>query len=100
MLLGGLMIPSSMLPPALFRLSLLLPTVHAMNAWKSLAFNMAPVIPPSWSVLTLLFSGVCAFILAIYLFNWDSKNRLRGRNPLLGLITWIPYILCAIFLAK
>jgi ABC-2 type transport system permease protein len=100
MLLGGLMIPSSMLPPALFRLSLLLPTVHAMNAWKSLAFNMPPVIPPIWSVLILLSSGVCAFILAIYLFNWDSKNRLRGRNPLLGLITWIPYILCAIFLAK
>ena len=99
MILGGLMIPSSMLPPALFRVSLLLPTVHSMNAWTSLAFDMTPVFDPRWSLLILLSSGVIAYGLAIYLFNWDNKNRRKGRNPLLALITWIPYILGAIFLA-
>jgi len=99
MMLGGLMIPSNMLPPALYRISLLLPTVHAMNAWRGLAFELAPVFDPRWSLLILLSSGVIAYALAIYLFNWDSKNRRRGRSPFLALITWVPYILGAIFLA-
>jgi len=98
MLLGGLMIPSSMLPPALYRVSLLLPTVHSMNAWMGLAFDMTPVFNPVWSVLILLSSGVLAFAFSIYLFNWDNKNRLKGRNPLLALITWIPFVLGAIFI--
>jgi ABC-2 type transport system permease protein len=100
MILGGMMIPSSMLPPALFRASLLLPTVHAMNAWTGLAMDMTPVFNPLWSILILFCSGLLAFVFSIYLFNWDSKNRQRGRNPLLALITWIPYVLGAIFLAQ
>jgi len=98
MILGGLMIPSNMLPPALFRISLLLPTVHSMNAWRGLAFNMEPAFNPFSSVLILLVSGVIAFILAIYLFNWDSKNKLSGRNPLLALLTLLPFVIGAIFL--
>jgi ABC-2 type transport system permease protein len=99
MLLGGLMVPSDMLPPALYRISLLLPTAYAMNAWKSLAFGMEPVFDPFWSLVVLFSSAVISFVLAIYLFRWDSKNIQRGRNPLLGLLTLIPYVLGAIFLA-
>jgi ABC-2 type transport system permease protein len=98
MMLGGLMIPSSMLPPALYRISLLLPTVHAMNAWRGLAFDMAPAFDPRWSLLILLFSGILSFALSIYLFTWDSKNKRSGHNSMLALITWIPYVLGAIFL--
>jgi ABC-2 type transport system permease protein len=100
MVLGGLMIPSDMLPPALYRISLLLPTAYAMNAWRGLAFGMPPAFSTSWSLLVLLSSGIIAFVLAIYLFNWDNKNRLRGRNPLLALMFLIPYVLGAIFLAS
>jgi ABC-2 type transport system permease protein len=98
MLLGGLMIPSSMLPPALYRISLLLPSVHSMNAWIGLAFDMTSVFNPVWSVLILLSSGVLAFAFSIYLFNWDNKNRLKGRNPLLALIAWTPFVLGAILI--
>lgn len=99
MILGGLMVPSSMLPPGLFRISLLLPSVHSMNAWIGLAFDMTPALNPIWSILILISSGLIAFLLAIFLFNWDSKNKRRGRNPLLALLTIIPYLLGAIFLA-
>ena len=44
MFLGGLMIPSSMLPPVLYRISFLLPTSYAMNAWQGLAFGMPPAM--------------------------------------------------------
>jgi ABC-2 type transport system permease protein len=98
MILGGLMVPSEMLPPALYRVSLLLPTSYAMNAWKSLAFGMTPTLDPYMSMLILLASGIIAFGLAIFLFNWDSKNRQIGRNNLLGLLALLPYVLGAIFL--
>jgi ABC-2 type transport system permease protein len=100
MVLGGLMIPSSMLPPALYRISLLLPTSHAMNAWRGLAFSLSTTFDPRWALLILFSSGVIAFILAIYLFNWDSKNRRRGHSPYLALLALVPYILGAIFLTS
>jgi ABC-2 type transport system permease protein len=99
MILGGLMVPTSMLSPALYRISLLLPTTHAMNAWRNMAFSLEPMFDPRWAVLVLLASGIIAFALAIYLFSWDSKNKQRGHNPLLALLTLIPYVLAAIFLA-
>jgi hypothetical protein len=70
-----------------------------MNAWIGLAFDMTPALNPAWSLLILLSSGLIAFFLAIFLFNWDSKNTRRGRSPLLALLTLIPYVLGVIFLA-
>jgi ABC-2 type transport system permease protein len=98
MILGGLMVPSSMLPPALYRVSLFLPTTYAMNAWRGLAFGLPPTLDPRWSLLILLASGIIAYGMAIYLFNWDSKNRRAGRNPLLGLLAMLPFVLGALFL--
>lgn len=100
MILGGLMIPSDMLPPALYRVSLLLPTSYAMNAWRGLAFGLPSTFDPRWALLILLSSGVIAFALAIYLFNWDSKNKRSGRSPLLGLIALVPFVLGVIFLGS
>lgn len=100
MILGGLMVPSSMLSPALYRVSLLLPTSYAMNAWRGLAFGLAPTFDPRWALLILLSGGMIAFALAIYLFNWDSKNKQRGHNPLLGLLSLVPFVLGAIFLVS
>jgi ABC-2 type transport system permease protein len=100
MILGGLMIPTSMLPASLYRIALLLPTSYSMNAWRGLAFGMETSLDTSWSLLILLSSGVIAFALAIYLFTWDSKNKRTGRNPLLALLALVPYIFGAIFLVS
>jgi ABC-2 type transport system permease protein len=99
MILGGLMIPSNMLPAALYRISLLLPTTHAMNAWRGLAFGLPTTFDPRWGLLSLLSSGLIAFALAIYCFNWDSKNLRRGRSPYLAILALVPYVVGAIFLA-
>lgn len=99
MILGGLMIPSSMLPAALYRISLLLPTTHAMNAWRGLAFGLPTTFDPIWGVLSLLSSGLIAFLLAVYLFSWDSKNQAKGRSSYLAILALFPYILGAIFFA-
>jgi ABC-type uncharacterized transport system YnjBCD permease subunit len=48
-------------------------------------------------VAVLLVSGFLAFALAIYLFNWDSRNETRRASPLLALLIFIPYILAILF---
>jgi ABC-2 type transport system permease protein len=98
MILGGLMIPSSMLPASLYRVSLLLPTSYAMNAWRDLAFGLTSTFDSRWALLVLFTSGVIAFVLAIFLFNWDNKNQRSGHSPFLALLTLVPYVLGAIFL--
>jgi ABC-type multidrug transport system permease subunit len=97
--LGVLMIPSDMLPAALYRISLLLPTTYAMNAWRGLAFDLLTTYNPGWGLLILLASALIAFVLAIYLFSWDSRNPRRGHSPFLALLALLPYVLGAIFLA-
>jgi ABC-2 type transport system permease protein len=93
MLLGGLMIPFSLLPEAAQKVSLLMPTTHAMNAFNSLAMGRTTEINPWASVIILLTSGIIAFALAIYLFSWDSKNSTRRAHPALALLVLLPYIL-------
>lgn len=100
MVLGGLMVPTSMLPPLLYRVSLLLPTTYAMNAWQGLSFQGSVLFNPWIGLGILLASGVLAFVLANYLFTWDSKNRRAGRSSMLGLLVLVPYVLGVIFLVK
>lgn len=99
MILGGLMVPTNMLPASLYRVSLLLPTTYAMNAWRGLALGMQPSFDPRLALLILLVSGLIAFGLAIYLFSWDSKNKQRGHSPFLALLVLVPFVLGTIFLA-
>jgi ABC-2 type transport system permease protein len=99
MLLGGLMVPLDMLPKSIQPVSSLLPTAHAMQAFIGLAYNQQTVFNPVASVIVLLTSGLLAFGLAIYLFNWDSRNNARRGHPLMALLVLAPYI-AAIFLNK
>ena len=92
MLLGGMMMPLSMLPASVQRFSALLPTTHAMQAFQGLAFGQETVLNPTLSLLLLVSSGVIAFALALYLFNWDSRNNARRGHPLLALLAWVPYV--------
>ena len=92
MLIGGLMIPYSMLPGALGRVGLLLPATYAMNVSQGLAQNQVIAFDPLWSVLILLAGGILSFGLANYLFCWDSRNTTRRGHPALALLALLPYV--------
>ena len=93
MLLGGLMIPTSLLPDAVMTISSLLPATHAMNAFNSLAMGGVAVFNPWGSVLALFFSGLIAFGLAIYMFSWDSRNEGRRGHPIMALLVFLPFVI-------
>jgi hypothetical protein len=42
--------------------------------------------------LVLLASTILAFGLAVYLFNWDNKNRTRHGSPAMALLVLVPYL--------
>ena len=92
MLLGGLMMPFSMLPEAAHPFAQLLPATHAMNAFNGLAMDVSADFSPWSSIIMLSASGIIAFVLALYLFSWDSKNSKRRGHPALALLALVPYI--------
>jgi len=98
MLLGGLMLPHSMLPDAAGTVAQLLPATHAMNALNGLAMGKTADFSPWGSVIILFLSGLLAFGLAIYLFSWDSRNTTRSGHPLLALLVLAPYVVGMIVL--
>lgn len=96
-LLGGVMIPIELMPEAVQKFSGLLPSSYAMQAFFGLAYHRETVFNPWLSVAVLLVSGFLAFALAIYLFNWDSRNETRRASPLLALLILIPYLLAILY---
>ena len=93
MLLGGLMVPYTMLPDIAGKFAQLLPATQAMNAFNGLAMGKEAAFSPWGSVIMLLISGILAFGLAVYLFSWDSRNTTRRGHPLLALLVLLPYAL-------
>jgi len=92
MLLGGMMMPISSLPASVRPISMLLPTAHVMQAYTGLAYGQGTVTNPVSALVILAISGVLAFGLASYLFNWDSRNNVRRGHPLLALLVLVPYL--------
>lgn len=92
MLLGGLMLPLSLIPAAIRPISALLPSTHAMQAFEGLAYGRPTLFSPWLSASILLASTVLAFGLAIYLFNWDSRNQTRRGHPSMALLVLVPYV--------
>ena len=93
MLLGGLMLPYSMLPDAVQKVAQLLPSTQAMNAFNGLAMGKVADFSPWASIIILFFGGLLAFGLAVFLFSWDSQNTTRRGHLLLALLAWLPYVL-------
>jgi len=94
MLLGGLMIPYDLLPDVAGKISQLLPATHAMNAFNGLAMGAADYSPwgaPWGSVIVLTLSGVLAYVLAIFMFNWDRHNTTQRGHPIMALMALLPY---------
>ncbi|HEX2981427.1 MAG TPA: ABC transporter permease [Anaerolineaceae bacterium] len=96
MILGGLMMPVEILPKAMGRIALLLPSTHAMNAFRGLAMGLSTSIDPLVSVAALAAGAVITFVLAVYLFEWDDRQA-RRRPALLALLGLLPFALTAIF---
>ncbi len=95
MLLGGMMIPYSMLADSAAvagKLSQLLPATLAMNAFRGLAMGMGADFAPWGSVIVLALGGLLALGLAIYLFNWDRHNMTQRGHPALALLALLPYV--------
>jgi ABC-2 type transport system permease protein len=92
MLLGGLMLPYSLLPEIAGKFAQLLPATQAMNAFNGLAMGKTADFSPWGSVLALLACGLLAFGLAVYLFSWDSRNTTRRGHPLLALLALLPFL--------
>jgi ABC-2 type transport system permease protein len=96
MLLGGLMIPYSLLPGSVQRISRILPATQAMNAFEGLAMGRTADFSPWGSLITLFVGGFLALGLAVVLFSWDSRNTTRKASPLLSLAALLPYLLQAL----
>lgn len=93
MLLGGLMMPLDILPESVQTFSRLLPTTYAMQAMLGWAYSQETLIDPALATGVLAAAAVLAFGLAIYLFDWDSRNNARRGHPLMALLVLVPFII-------
>jgi ABC-2 type transport system permease protein len=95
MIIGGFFIPQNLLPDVLRKIGLLFPSTHAVNLFKYYSYNQSLDYNPVLSLITLIAAGILAFGLAIFLFNWDNKNKTRRGHPALAFISVIPIIVSA-----
>ena len=91
MVVGGIMMPTELLPESIRHLGLLLPSSYGMSAFQGMAMGQTGAVDPRWSLLILLTAGAVAFALAAYLFQWDSRNPTRSRRPVLAVLAMLPY---------
>ncbi|MFA5815106.1 MAG: ABC transporter permease [Bacteroidales bacterium] len=96
-MIGGIMIPASMLPGSLNRIAHLLPTSYARELFDiSLGAPLTPHVV--WPIFVLLSSGILCFLMASLLFRWDSQVKYKKKNPLWGLVVIAPYVAGALML--
>ena len=89
-ILGGLMVPSAMLPGGLAKLSLLLPATHCMRVLVGLGMPGSAATP--WlSICVLAVSAALSFGLAALLFEWDSRSSAPSPKAWLALLAVLPY---------
>lgn len=96
-LLGGMMIPLDILPETIQKFSGLFPSSYAMEAFNGFGYHRETAIDPWIAIIVLLVSGFLALALAVYLFNWDSRNETRRASPLFGLLILVPYLLAIMY---
>jgi ABC-2 type transport system permease protein len=97
MLLGGLMLPYTLLPDFAQNIARLVPATHGINALNGLAMGSVPDFSPWGSIIVLVSGGLVAIGLAFYLFSWDRRNSSQRGHPLMALLALLPYII-SIFL--
>jgi ABC-2 type transport system permease protein len=95
-ILGGLMVPSSLLPPGLLRVSLLLPATHSMRAFAGLGMGDAAQPALVLSLCVLAVSALLSFALAALLFEWDSRASQPSRKAFAAILGIAPYVAAAL----
>ena len=90
-LLGGVMIPSELLPDGLQQIGWLLPSTHAMLAYRTLAYGETMAYHAGYGLLTLLLGACISWLLAGFLFRWDSHRNQPLRYPFLIVGAVLPY---------
>lgn len=82
--LGGLMTPPDILPPALSRVAAIFPATHAMRVFRGDA---------GWwlSVLAMALSAAAAILISLALYEWDPKNERNNRRKVLALVALLPF---------
>jgi ABC-2 type transport system permease protein len=98
MLIGGLMVPASMLPESITRFSKLLPTTYAMDAFQALAAKGESAFNPMISLGILVTCGLVGFILSGCLFKLDNNNTSKAKSKVWALVALLPLALGALFL--
>ncbi len=94
--LGGLMVPASVLPSALQRVSLLLPATHCMRLFAGLAGSGGAPGATLGSALVLAASIVVNLTLAAALFEWDSRSSHPSRKAVAALLGVAPFVVAAL----
>jgi len=98
MLIGGLMMPSNILPTSVSFFAKLLPSTYAMSAFKALAYNQPPDYNVGGSLAVLFAGGLISFLLALYLFKWDNNDASKYKKSIIALLALLPYVVGATFL--
>jgi ABC-2 type transport system permease protein len=92
-LLGGIMVPASVMPSAFQRIGLLLPASHAMRVFTGLAYGGTP----AWGSLGVLAASiVLSFALAALVFEWDTRAAQPSRKAYAALLALVPYAVSAL----
>ena len=97
MLIGGVMMPSSVLSKGVQKAALLLPTTYSTNALNAVYSGQQAIYSLQGSLIILGLGGIVSYALAAYLFTWDNKTSNSLRN-LAGLAVLIPFVLGIILL--
>jgi ABC-2 type transport system permease protein len=95
-ILGGLMVPSSLLPSGLQRISLLLPATHGMRVFAALGTGGAAQPIPVLSICVLAAGALLSFALAALLFEWDSRASQPSRKAFAAILGIAPYVAAAL----
>jgi ABC-2 type transport system permease protein len=95
-ILGGLMVPSSMLPAGIQRIALLLPASHSMNVFAALGGMPGSHGTPWLSLGVLGASVVLSFGLAALLFEWDTRAAQPSKKAYAALLAIIPFAAAAL----
>jgi ABC-2 type transport system permease protein len=90
-MIGGIMIPTSILPGSLNKIAHLLPTCYGRELFD-ISLGAPVTLHILWPILILLSGGVLCFLIASKLFRWDSQVREKKKNPLWALLVLIPYV--------
>ncbi len=98
MLLGGLMVPLSMLPASIRGIAYILPTTHLMQAFLGAGYGEATGESFTTAIIVLAASSALSLGLAARLFSWDKQGDSRRVSPAAAIVSLAPFIVSAFFL--